>query len=298
MLTAVALQVGAEPFPGYRLVRPRGSGGFSQVWEATTDTGTPIALKFMPGHNISANGQELRAIRAISQLVHPNLVTIKQVWSQAGYLVIAMELADGSMLELLDAYQTEYGQSVEPDLLISYLRQAADALDFLNARQHSYLGMRTGFQHCDVKPSNLLICGNKLKLADFGLATPLSVTFSPGPRAGTLDYAAPEIFQGQLSDRSDQFALAVTYFQLRTGRFPFPEPPPRFTRSYLRPEPDLSPLLPPERLVLQRGLAASSQDRWPSCRAMIDRLTALFARPTGDTLHDRYTPLPTDRPPR
>jgi serine/threonine protein kinase len=284
--TALPLQIGAEPYPGYRLVRPRGSGGFSQVWEATADDGSLVALKFMPGRNISANGQELRAIRAISQLVHPNLVQIKQVWSQAGYLVVVMELADGSMLELLEAYQTEYGTPVEPELLFPYLAQAAEAIDFLNARRHDYLGRKTGFQHCDIKPSNLLIVGRGLKLADFGLATPLAVAYSTGPRAGTLDYAAPEVYQGELSDRSDQFSLAVSYYQLRTGRFPFPEPPQRFSRVYARPEPDLSPLSPPERPILGRALAPSPQDRWPSCRELIDRLAALFTRPSSDTHHN------------
>jgi serine/threonine protein kinase, bacterial len=287
--TGATLQIGEEPFPGYRLVRPRGAGGFSQVWEATANDGASIALKFMPGRNINANGQELRAIRALCQLHHPNLIRVQQVWSQAGYLVIAMELADGSLLELLEACQSEYGTAVEPLLLLSYLTQAADALDFLNARRHSYLGLKTGFQHCDVKPSNMLIFGRKLKLADFGLAMPMAVAFSPGPRAGTLDYAATEIFHGQLSDRSDQFALAVTYFQLRTGRFPFPEPPPRFTRTYERPDPDLSPLSPAERPIIERGLASAPSDRWPTCRDLLDRLTALFARPTGNTHHGGAT---------
>ena len=54
--------------------------------------------------------------------------------------------------------------------------QAAEALDFLNARNHLIGGQRTGVQHCDIKPNNLLLFGETVKLCDFGLA---SVTTSP-----------------------------------------------------------------------------------------------------------------------
>jgi serine/threonine protein kinase len=269
------LEVGAEPFPGYRLVGLRGCGGFSQVWEATADDGSPVALKFMPSHDGPAAGLELRMIQALSELRHPGLIGVRQVWCQPGHVVVAMELAEGSLLDLLEAYQIEHGTPVEAGLLLDYLSQAADALDFLNARQHLYLGSRTGFQHCDVKPSNLLILGRRLKLADFGLAAATSTRLAPGRSAGSLDYAAPEVYRGQLSDTSDQFSLAVTYCHLRTGRLPFPEPPTRFLRSYVRPAPDLTLLSPPEKAVIRRALAPTPQDRWPNCGAFVYQLADL-----------------------
>jgi serine/threonine protein kinase len=269
------LQPGAEPYPGYRLHLPIGRGGFSEVWEAETAAGQRIALKFMAtrGGNVAAN--EVRSIQALRQLRHPNLVRVDQVWCQPGYVVVAMELADGSLADLLDGYQLEQDTPIPPEELCGYLLQAADALDFLHRRQHARDGRRVAYQHCDVKPGNLLIFGRTAKLADYGLAAETTQAFTPRRAAGTLAFAAPEVFQGQLSDRSDQFSLAVTYCQLRSGRLPFPEPP-RFSPTYTHPEPDLSMLSPPERQIIARALAPRPLGRWYSCGALVRRLARQF----------------------
>jgi serine/threonine-protein kinase len=94
------------------------------------------------------------------------------------------------------------------------------------------------------------------------------------PPGGTVEYSAPEVFQGQVSERTDQFALAVTYCQLRSGRLPFRDSPADFDRSYLRPNPDLSLLTPRERPVITRALAPLPRDRWQSCAELVARLRA------------------------
>src|SRR5262245_9149169 len=93
------LEVGLEPFPGYHLRRPLGQGGFGEVWEATTPTGRPIALKFLPCEEERTTVQELRSLQAIRQLRHPHLVRIEQVWCHLGYVVVAMELAEGNLAD-------------------------------------------------------------------------------------------------------------------------------------------------------------------------------------------------------
>src|SRR5262249_30030216 len=151
---------------------------------------------------------------------------------------------------LMEAYQAEFGTFLSAHDVCYYLAQAANVLDFLNTRQHAVDGQHVSIQHCDVKPSNLLLFGDKVKLTDFGLC---SVTASPSKlhrRAGTLDYAAPEVFQGRLSDWTDQYALAVAYYQLRTGQLPFPESPHSFSSGYVRPAPELTMLLEGERPII------------------------------------------------
>ena len=44
----LALVSGTEPYPGYRLLKPLGSGGWSEVWKARQPDGSECALKFMP----------------------------------------------------------------------------------------------------------------------------------------------------------------------------------------------------------------------------------------------------------
>lgn len=268
------LHEGMEPYPGYRLQQQLGVGGWGEVWRAVrVADGAHFALKFLASDSQFASAQEVRALQAIRQLRHPNLVTIEQIWSCANYLVIVMELAEGSLLDLLDVYFAEFKSAILPDHLCYFLGQAAEAIDFLNTRQHQVNGQRVAFRHCDVKPSNLLVHGKTVKLADFSLAVQTTATMWYHRRVGTLDYAAPEIFQGWLSERTDQYALAVTYLQLRTGRLPFHDTPERFSKQYVRPAPDLSGVSAAEGFILQRALAPVPQDRWPSCAEMMERLT-------------------------
>jgi serine/threonine protein kinase len=262
-----------EPYPGYRLRQVLGRGGFAEVWEAETPGGGTIALKFMPCNDSLAAAKEIRSIQAVRQLEHPNLIHIEQVWCHLGYIIIAMELADGSLLDLLDAYRAEFGSAIVGEQICLYLSQAAEGIDFLNARQHMLDGRRVAFQHCDIKPSNLLLFGDTVKIADFGLASPTASPLKFHRRAGTLDYTAPEVFQGRLSDWTDQYSLGVSYCVLRGGRLPFMDTPRTFVKSYVRPAPDLLMLPDAERPIVQRSLSSVPQDRWPSCKEFMARLS-------------------------
>lgn len=268
-------EVGAVPFPGYRLTRLRGRGGFATVWEADAPTGEPVALKFMSSANSGTTSREVRSLQAIQGLDHPNLLRMREVWSLPGCVVIAMDLADASLLDLLELYAEEFGKPIEPEKLALYLYQVAQALDFLNGRRHRIDGRLVGLQHGDIKPNNVLLVGDSAKLADYGLATPTSGPSTPCPRHGTPEYCAPEVFQGTLSERSDQFSFAVTYYVLRCSAFPFPAPPSQAAlKNYQRPEPDLSRLTPAERPVLARSLSPIPQNRYPTC---VDLMAALLA---------------------
>ena len=273
MQGSIDLNPGMEPFPGHTLIRMLGRGGWGEVWQARLPDGQSIALKFIPCDSHLSAAQEIRGLQAIRLLQHPNLIRIDRIWCWSGCVVIAMELADGSMLDLLGIYMAEFGTGLPPEHLCFFLTQAADAIDFLNARQHLVDSRRVAVRHCDVKPSNLLVLLDKVKLADFSLASQTTSPMWYHRRVGTLNYSAPEVFQGWLSDRTDQYALAVSYVELRTGKLPFRDTPTMFTKSYVRPEPDLTLVDPWERPILQRALNVVPQDRWPTCREFMDRMS-------------------------
>jgi serine/threonine protein kinase len=123
-----------------------------------------------------------------------------------------MELAEGSLADLLEVHLGEYGKPIPAKKVCSYLSQVAKALDFLNARQHRIDGNLIGIQHCDVKPPNMLLFDETVKLADFGLSVQTVANRQTHLPAGTLSYTAPEVFRSQLSDRMDQYSLAVCYY--------------------------------------------------------------------------------------
>jgi serine/threonine protein kinase len=268
------LRVGSEPFPGYRLTRFLGRGAYGEVWEAARQGHPSVALKFVRCENSANATMEVRGLEAIRRLRHRYLLEVDQVWCGAGYIVMSMELAEGSLLDLLGVYLTDMGFPIVPKHLCHFLSQAASAIDFLNTRQHLIDGRRVAVRHCDIKPSNLLLMQDgSVKVSDFTLAVQTTSPMDYQRRAGTLDYVAPEVFQRQLSERTDQYALAVTYCQLRGNRLPFIDTPGQFERTYVRPAPDLTMLSPEEQPIIARSLAPVPQDRWHSCMEMMRRLT-------------------------
>lgn len=267
---------GGKPLAaGYRLITRRGQGGFGQVWEAESPDGRRIALKFIQCGDYFGATEEVRNILRVQQRAHPHLVHVEKVWADQGYVVVTMELAEGSLLDLLHLSRKEYGVALSRDHVCEYLLQAASALDFLNARTHRENGQTVGLQHCDIKPGNMLVCGDVLKLCDFGLASLLRSDLATHRRAGTLAYAAPEVFRQQLSQWTDQYSLAVSYYELRTGTLPFPRSPSRFGKGYKQSEPDLSLLPLDEGAILRRALSERPQDRWPTCTALAKGLFCL-----------------------
>src|ERR1700686_1132029 len=203
------LQAGAEPFPGYRLTRFLGRGAYGEVWEATREGRPNVALKFVPTENSANATMEVRGLEAIRKLRHRYLLEVDQVWCGAGYIIMSMELAEGSLLDLLGVYLTDMGMPIVPKHLCHFLTQAASAIDFLNTRQHLIDGRRVAVRHCDIKPSNLLLMPDgSVKVSDFTLSVQTTSPIDYQRRAGTLDFTGPEVFQRQLSERTDQYALA------------------------------------------------------------------------------------------
>jgi serine/threonine protein kinase len=273
--------------PGYRLTRLLGRGPAGAVWEAEAADGMHVALKFLLCADSQAAVDELRAIQMVRALSHPNLVRIDRMWCAPGFLVMAMELADGSLLDVLEVYRSELQTPISPADLCRWLAQAAEAIDFLNTPRHPYRGQLVAIQHCGISPANLLLFGETIKLGDFGLTAPLAAGARPRRRVRKPDYAAPELLKGSPSARSDQYALAVSYCLLRGGRLPFPplpQPPPR---NPGRPAPDLSMLGEAERAVVGRALAPVPEDRWPSCREFAARLPQPAAAPGGSRRAER-----------
>src|SRR5438128_5579791 len=170
MLYAAALEAGTEPFPGYHLRRLLGAGSFGEVWEAAGPRGEQLALKFLPCDGKNTVAREIRSVQAIGQLRHPHLIRIERIWCFQRYLVIAMELADGTLTDLFQSYVAEGSKAILPEHVCLLLAEAAEGLDFLNARRHQVNGRIVAIQHCDVKPSNLLLVEDTLKVADFSLS--------------------------------------------------------------------------------------------------------------------------------
>src|SRR5437868_4077101 len=96
----------AEPLPGYRLIRPLGTGGFGEVWECEAPGGIRKAIKFVYGNLNDTEGdvraeQELRALEKMLKVRHPFVLSIERIDKPDGELMIVMELADKSLHDRL-----------------------------------------------------------------------------------------------------------------------------------------------------------------------------------------------------
>ncbi len=257
---------GAEPLPGYRLLRPLGKGGFGEVWKCEAPGGLPKAIKFVPAGGDQFR-QEQAAVEQIRTIRHPFLLTLERVELTGGELVMVMELADCQLNDRLHKCRAQGLAGIPRDELIGYLREAAEALDLIAGR--------FGLQHLDVKPENLFLVAGHLKVGDYGLVrrTQRVAPDSDTGRGFTPRYTPPEVLHGAVHPRSDQYSLALVYAELLTGTFPYSgKSAQQLMIQHLNTAPTLTALPPGDRPVVARALAKEPADRFPSCLAFMRAL--------------------------
>jgi formylglycine-generating enzyme required for sulfatase activity len=279
---------------GYRLLQPLGRGAFGEVWKAEAPGGVEVAVKLIARALQPAEARrELAALQLMKRLRHHNLLVLQAFFALPDRLIIVLELADGSLRGRLEECQKAGQPGIPPAELLRYVREAAEALDYLHAQN---------VQHRDVKPDNLLLLGTHVKVADFGLAKLLEPNqLQSASHVGTPACMAPEVWNNKLSVHSDQYSLAVTYVQLRTGRRPFlGDTLPALMKAHLLDAPELGPLGPREQEVLRRALAKTPEARFPSCTAFVKALVTaqLAEREEADTaLVSAFQKAPIPAPP-
>ncbi len=201
--------------PGYKILRTLGRGGMATVFLAEQQIfEREVALKVMSkalAEDDSFGKRFFREAKIVSQLVHPNIVTVYDVGLHEGNYYLSMEYIDGSDLKQLRNDFT--------------LRQKVRAVIDI-ARALEYAGAK-GYIHRDIKPENILFhkSDGRAVLTDFGIAraaeTDTCMT-QTGTAIGTPHYMSPEQAKGRPVDpRSDLYSLGVVFFQLLTGRVPF-----------------------------------------------------------------------------
>ncbi len=240
------------------------------------DGGT-VALKFILPCDEQAVPHDMRFLLALCRLSHPNLMPVYWARRYWNYIVVATDVAQGSVLDLHRTYLSEFHQPIPAWRVRAFLAQAAEGLDFLNLRWHLFNGVWTTLRHGNIKPSNLLVVRGTVKLADLLLSSQSSFELPPHLQPESSSYSAPEVVREWENDDSDQYALAVTYCQLCGDRLPFSETPPLPDADLVRPQLDLTMLPEVERPIVARALAPAREDRWPSCGELMAQLSRVAA---------------------
>jgi eukaryotic-like serine/threonine-protein kinase len=154
--------------------------------------------------------------------------------------------------------------------------------------------------HRDIKPDNILLSGDDVLVADFGVARAVSEMASKltatGMIVGTPTYMSPEQASGELNldGRSDIFALACVLYEMLAGEPPFKGPTPQMTLMLrlMQPARPLRPMVNVTEQVesaILRGLAKDPKERWDTAAHFAD---ALAGKRTSQPAPPPTTPSP------
>ena len=270
----------------YELIEKTGEGGMAIVYKGKDRLlNRYVAIKILrPEFTKDKKFIEnfIRESQAAAGLTHPNVVGVYDVGQEGNIHYIVMELVEGKSLSdiIEEKGRLDYKQAID------YTVQIAQALS---------LAHKNGIVHRDVKPHNVLVTPQGVaKLADFGIAMPLSettITEVNDKVMGSVHYFSPEQARGAYVDeRSDIYSLGIVLYEMLTGHVPFDaDNPVSIALSHINdPMPSAKEEVPsvPYQLdrIIRKATEKLQSKRYKTVDEMIDDLRSI------DYIQSRFGP--------
>lgn len=192
----------------YRVLGKKGEGTFSEVLKIqNVRDGNYFACKKMKQHYDSLEQvNNLREIQAMRRLTpHPNVVDLKEVIfdRKSGNLALVCELMDMNLYEVIRGRR----HYLPEEQVKNYMFQICKSIDHMH---------RNGIFHRDVKPENILVKNDVVKLADFGSCRSVYSKQPYTEYISTRWYRAPEclLTDGYYSYKMDVWSLGCVFFEI------------------------------------------------------------------------------------
>lgn len=270
----------------YVIERELGGGAMSVVYLARDIRhDRSVVIKVLAPELSHALGAQrfAREIETVAALRHPHILPLLDSGDAAGLVYYVMPFAEGESLR--DRMERE--QQLPLDETVRIVCEVASALDYAHRR---------GIVHRDIKPDNILMEDGHAVVADFGIAYALGESreeedrlTGTGISIGTPAYMSPEQASAEraVDARSDVYSLGCVLYQMLAGEQPFTGVNAQavIAKRLAGEVPRVRTVRPaiPEMVedVLQKALATSPADRFPTARAFSEALTAAAAGSAG-----------------
>eukprot|EP00826_Nyctotherus_ovalis_P008162 TRINITY_DN12103_c0_g2_i22.p1 TRINITY_DN12103_c0_g2~~TRINITY_DN12103_c0_g2_i22.p1 ORF type:complete len:560 (-),score=130.82 TRINITY_DN12103_c0_g2_i22:452-2131(-) len=201
----------------YKILKVIGDGAYGVVSKAIhLKTNEVVAIKKMKKKFLSwEECINLREIKSLRKLNHPNVIRLKEVIRVNVYLHMVFEFAENNLYQLTKSRNSSF---LEPEIK-SIIQQTLFGISYIH---------KNGFFHRDLKPENLMAnaspSGPIIKICDFGQAREIRSTPPYTEYIATRWYRAPECLlrSNVYSSPVDIFALGCIMAELYLGRPLFP----------------------------------------------------------------------------
>ena len=278
------LEAGTVLAGRYEILELLGRGGMGAVYKAQdAELNRVVALKLIRPE-LAKNPEILQRFKQelilARQITHKNVIRIFDLGQSEGIKFITMDFVEGQDLRRL---LREAGK-FPPEQAARIMLQICRALEAAHSE---------GVIHRDLKPQNIMLDrGGRVYVMDFGIARSayLPGMTQTGALIGTPEYMSPEQARGEkLTERSDLFSLGVIFYELLTGRSPYPADAPLGTlwkRLQEKPKPpaEVDAAVPkPLSDIVMSALEIEPEKRLSSAREMAQQLEIWLGPSAGSS---------------
>lgn len=257
----------------YEILQLLGEGGMGAVYKARDSELDRIVVLKLIRPELAKNPEILRRFKQelilARQVTHKNVIRIFDLGQSDGIKFITMDFVEGQDLRRLLLEQGKF----PPEQAARIMLQICRALEAAHGE---------GVIHRDLKPQNIMLDKKgRVYVMDFGIARSayLPGMTQTGALIGTPEYMSPEQARGEkLTERSDLFSLGVIFYELLTGKSPYPDDAALATlwkRLQEKPKPpiEVDPAVPrPLNDIVMKSLEIKPEDRWGSAHEMVQQL--------------------------